>query len=98
MHTIHQLTVLSACVALECRRSKKGKGEEGEQCINHCVLGEHAIDRLGSVVIVGLVISVEFMFFFHCRYNGEVGDVVVGRITEVRRNLQCKRLASNFIE
>jgi len=63
MHTIHQLTVLSACVALECRRSKKGKGEEGERCINHCVPGEHAIDQLGSMVIVGLVISVEFMFF-----------------------------------
>ena len=28
-----------------------------------------------------------FSLYFHflCRYNGEVGDVVVGRITEVRK-------------
>ena len=33
------------------------------------------------------VFSPCFSLYFHflCRYNGEVGDVVVGRITEVRK-------------
>ena len=38
------------------------------------------------------------VFVLHYRYNGEVGDVVVGRITEVSRILQCKKLANSCIE
>ena len=52
------------------------------------------IDKL--IKNFGVAISVQFVL--HYRYNGEVGDVVVGRITEVSRNLCCKRLTINCTE
>lgn len=84
--------------------SLKGKEREQHiyQCINQRVLMNNTpftncckrpIDKL--IKNFGLVISVQFVL--HCRYNGEVGDVVVGRITEVSKNLLCKRLTNSCI-
>ena len=41
-----------------------------------------------NTLLIVLHSVVATVFLFRLRYNGEVGDVVVGRITEVR-NLQC---------